>query len=507
MSRIDIGEIQAFLYQLRAANEPGRKTIQSIKAAVTKYVGDNSLKGKAVDASKNYYQMTYFPLCDAIIEAMDESEERLGQYIQDFHAEVDNSPDAKIDADGLYELGKMIDRIESKKEALAQRMNSGTEGQMQNYRSQLAIAYKQENILEKYLSFEQSHASFFDHLIDLVQAVQQTIRELQSNIQFNSQTGTYDLSKLNHATVSHMQQALNKARGIKEDIIKELQDYTVLAVVYLDSNGKEQVMWLLERDGLGVENAELKAYLEKNGKYLNPEDYSIITNEDLNKKINKAWRDGVYYLNGNKYDGLTGGILSTSAYVEAGKGFIDKSGLADVVLGLGLSTAAIRGSVTFGKKNKLKGYDYLDDLLGDLNNKVKIKKYDSAESVNKYWHQQNYDQPPYTPKTPVQDLELLVETKFVRVYDGGSSKLHGGWLMKAEDIKGLTPTQIKDKFALPNIPKFVGEVTLPKGSNIRMGEVNPLFENKGGGIQFDLKGQFIGEFKELGKISEWGGLK
>lgn len=52
--------------------------------------------------------------------------------------------------------------------------------------------------------------------------------------------------------------------------------------------------------------------------------------------------------------------------------------------------------------------------------------------------------------------------------------------MKAEDIKGLTPTQIKDKFALPNIPKFVGEVTLPKGSNIRMGEVNPLFENKGG---------------------------
>lgn len=105
--------------------------------------------------------------------------------------------------------------------------------------------------------------AFFDHLIDLVQAVQQTIRELQSNIQFNSQTGTYDLSKLNHATVSHMQQALNKARGIKEDIIKELQDYTVLAVVYLDSNGKEQVMWLLERDGLGVENAELKAYLEK----------------------------------------------------------------------------------------------------------------------------------------------------------------------------------------------------------------------------------------------------
>ncbi len=107
-------------------------------------------------------------------------------------------------------------------------------------------------------------------------------------------------------------------------------------------NGKEQVMWLLERDGVGVENAELKAYLVENGKYLNPEDYTIITNEDLNKKINKAWQDGIYYLNGNKYDGLAGGVLSTSAYVEAGKGYVDKSGLADIVLGLGLSTAAIR---------------------------------------------------------------------------------------------------------------------------------------------------------------------
>ncbi|WP_141009652.1 T7SS effector LXG polymorphic toxin, partial [Listeria monocytogenes] len=159
----------------------------------------------------NYYQMTYFPLCDAIIEAMNESEERLAQYIADFHAQVDGSADARIDADGLYELGKMIDRIEAKKEALAQRMNTGTEGQMQSYRSQLSIAYKQENILEKYLAFEQSHGGFFDNLTDLVQGIQQTIRELQSNIQFNSKTGTYDMSKLNFTTVTRMQNALGKA--------------------------------------------------------------------------------------------------------------------------------------------------------------------------------------------------------------------------------------------------------------------------------------------------------
>ncbi|EKR6193382.1 LXG domain-containing protein [Listeria monocytogenes] len=211
MSRIDIGEIQTFAHQLHTANEAGRKSIKDIKKAVKNYTEDGSLKGKAIDASKNYYQMTYFPLCDAIIEAMNESEERLAQYIADFHAQVDGSADARIDADGLYELGKMIDRIEAKKEALAQRMNTGTEGQMQSYRSQLSIAYKQENILEKYLAFEQSHGGFFDNLTDLVQGIQQTIRELQSNIQFNSKTGTYDMSKLNFTTVTRMQNVLGKA--------------------------------------------------------------------------------------------------------------------------------------------------------------------------------------------------------------------------------------------------------------------------------------------------------
>ncbi|EAC9069572.1 transposase [Listeria monocytogenes] len=211
MSRIDIGEIQTFAHQLHTANETAIKSIKDIKTAVENYTEDGSLKGKAVDTSKNYYQMTYFPLCDAIIEAMNESEERLAQYIADFHAQVDGSADAKIDADGLYELGKMIDRIEAKKEALAQRMNTGTEGQMQSYRSQLSIAYKQENILEKYLAFEQSHGGFFDNLTDLVRGIQQTIHELQSNIQFNSKTGTYDMSKLNFTTVTRMQNALGKA--------------------------------------------------------------------------------------------------------------------------------------------------------------------------------------------------------------------------------------------------------------------------------------------------------
>lgn len=269
MSRIDIGEIRDFAFQLRSANQTGRNIIQGIKTTVTNYIEDGSLKGKAVEASKNYFQMTYIPLCDTIIEAMNESEERMKRYIQAFHDQVDPSPNAKIDADGLYELGQMIDRIESKKEALYQRLNSSTEGQMQTYRSQLATAYKQENILEKYLTFEQSHRAFFDHLTDLVQGIQQTVRELQSNIQFNSQTGSYDLSKLNFATVSRMRKTLGKASAT-DTTIYDFASY---------SKVKQGGMWILSKNG----QVDIKATVAYN---------TASFNGELPKESNQATEEG-----------------------------------------------------------------------------------------------------------------------------------------------------------------------------------------------------------------------
>ena len=152
---------------------------------------------------------------------------------------------------------------------------------------------------------------------------------------------------------------------------------------------------------------------------------------------------------------------------------------------------------------ELTGYEYLDTQLGNLKDKVKLNQYQSAESVNDWWANNGYDRPPYTPKTVVQDITLDCDTIFVRVYDGNISGLRGGWVMCAEDIKGLTPEQIQQKFALPSTPKYIGEVKLKAGSNIRMGEVNPNYGFNGGGIQFDLKGQYIGEFKEIGSLVGW----
>lgn len=126
----------------------------------------------------------------------------------------------------------------------------------------------------------------------------------------------------------------------------------------------------------------------------------------------------------------------------------------------------------------------------------KVNKSYLANEANTWWKEQmGYDIPTYRPGTTVEEIILSKEDKFVRVYDGTSSHQAGGWMMKAEDIKGLSPKQIQDKFALPTIPKYVTDVTVPKGTTVRTGTVNAVQGwGSGGGIQFDLIGQRIGKF-------------
>lgn len=138
----------------------------------------------------------------------------------------------------------------------------------------------------------------------------------------------------------------------------------------------------------------------------------------------------------------------------------------------------------------------LDSTKGTQNiENFKVKNEVSAEEVNKWWKEEmGYDQPPYKTGTVVKELLLTKNTTFVRVYDGENSKMYGGWFMEFEDIKGLNPKEIQEKFALPYTPKYIADLKLEEGTIIRNGIVNPLFGYKGGGTQFDLMGQYIGEF-------------
>lgn len=147
--------------------------------------------------------------------------------------------------------------------------------------------------------------------------------------------------------------------------------------------------------------------------------------------------------------------------------------------------------INFSKPaEKAEGVNYTEGI------NCTVVKESTGDEVNQWWQEEmDYDNPPYLPKSKVQEIELQEDTKFCRVYDGENSGMFGGWVMKPEDIEGLSPEEIKDKFALPQKPLMMCDVTLPKGTHMRTGLCNPLEGwGKGGGVQFDLMGQRVGEF-------------
>lgn len=126
--------------------------------------------------------------------------------------------------------------------------------------------------------------------------------------------------------------------------------------------------------------------------------------------------------------------------------------------------------------------------------KYKIIGEQTAEQANDFWKSVGYTDSPYKPNKKAQIIELTQDTKFVRTYDGENSGMYGSWVMKYDDIKGLKPEEIADKFALPQVPKYMCDCTLQKGTQLRTGECNPLYGWKGGGQQFDMMGARVGKF-------------
>ncbi|MBC1727266.1 hypothetical protein HB981_12310 [Listeria seeligeri] len=362
MSRIDIAELNDFLHGLRTSNAEAKGMIRKIKEAAMDYTQDNSLKGAAVSTSKAYFSSTYTSITQSILEALDESEERLAQYIREFGSQVDSSPSCKIDAQVLQEVMDKVSQLQRKEETLQEQLTApNTRPDMQEVyavktksaHTQLLKAIEKENILEKYIAFEQSHGQFFSALDELIRATGQAVQELLDKVTFNDQTGTYSIPKSTTSSLQRMKKALDTARteNDKDPYPESFEDYTLLSYTYVNDRGETVTMWLLEKDGKRANNKELQAFLEEHGNDLNPVLYTELSGEELERKVNDAWKDGVNYLNGQKVSGPSAGILKSSAYVASMKDAMDDAGLTEMAMSLGFGIAAARNKNIIAKKD------------------------------------------------------------------------------------------------------------------------------------------------------------
>jgi chromosome segregation ATPase len=132
-----------------------------------------------------------------------------------------------------------------------------------------------------------------------------------------------------------------------------------------------------------------------------------------------------------------------------------------------------------------------------------IKKFDNvlqlsrmpSEQVNVIFINRGHF-PPYAKNTLVSDIIFKSDPKdLVRVHLENNQV--GPWLMRRQDIEGLTPAQIKDKFALPSMPKYVSDVRGLENMAARVGVAGPINGfGSGGGVQIELlervnEGNFI----------------
>jgi hypothetical protein len=105
-----------------------------------------------------------------------------------------------------------------------------------------------------------------------------------------------------------------------------------------------------------------------------------------------------------------------------------------------------------------------------------------------------FEKPPYAVDTPVLEYRTNAAERYVRVYNkDGGGQMAGRWMMKESEIQGLTPAQIREKFALPTEPSHVCSVDIPgDGRTLRKGKAGPVDGwGAGGGTQNQIVGDLV----------------
>jgi hypothetical protein len=130
--------------------------------------------------------------------------------------------------------------------------------------------------------------------------------------------------------------------------------------------------------------------------------------------------------------------------------------------------------------------------LTEIGKNVFRVKQRTAEDVNNdFVNLRAGNEPPWQSGTKVDVIVTTKDTKYVRVINGNDPR--GSWIMNESEIAGLSPSQIKDKFALPEMPNNIADVTVPQGTTIYSGTAAPVGGwGSGGGQQIYLPNRIDG---------------
>jgi len=110
----------------------------------------------------------------------------------------------------------------------------------------------------------------------------------------------------------------------------------------------------------------------------------------------------------------------------------------------------------------------------------------SSDEVNALFSERGWHAP---YKSGVSIAEFQTPKKWeglVRL--SGPDNIKGSWFTTSDQVKGLTPAQLRGKFSLKYEPTNITPISLDAGSNVRVGEAAGVkdFGTKGGGYQVEV---------------------
>lgn len=133
----------------------------------------------------------------------------------------------------------------------------------------------------------------------------------------------------------------------------------------------------------------------------------------------------------------------------------------------------------------------------------RITRIESASAANT---RLGLREPPYLPGSHVVHFETTAEHTFVRVH--GVDNQARSWMVRSSEIRGLTPTQIRDRLNLPSTPTHVSDVRVPSGTPMSRGSTNGNMWDHGGPVvegqvqyRLEVRGE-EGWFRNMRELGE-----
>ena len=135
-------------------------------------------------------------------------------------------------------------------------------------------------------------------------------------------------------------------------------------------------------------------------------------------------------------------------------------------------------------------YIKLSDELGRKieNDGYKIIDIKDAAIANAEWADMGYDLPPVAAGTKVYNV-AAGNFQYARVFKKGVNKPKSPFILRADDIQGLSAIEIAEKYALPQTPDKIVYPKIPSDVPLEISIVGPqkTWGTLGGDAQYAIK--------------------